>query len=314
MRAGCFAETRVINLLNRRFVNFYYNTDQGPPTKDVGKDPAAKAFLNGKTKNKWAFFAAFTAEGEPLGVTDVYATKDNTFDFLVGLLRENPEYDQFTKEEETLLAKAAAEANNLPAQLEAGKLLEDLGRYKEAEAYYRRIIAQEANNETVAEAYRGLMRMARYSRKWEPMEAFCRQIEERKGGEQLRLQADVAMERAFRLNAESKYAEMRALLEKALKSHPDTKRRSELHFYAGVACFFLKEKDWAYYHWCWVVENLPDDRMTRRCFIAAAHEGMPYANPELGGFRSGHPGGNIDVINSAYENARLVYEKLKEKW
>src|SRR5215510_9402715 len=100
MRAGCFAETRVINLLNRRFVNFYYNTG-GP---GLGKDPAAALFVKGKVKNTYAFYAAFSAAGEPLGVTDVYASKDNVFDFLVALLRANPEFDRFTREEENALA------------------------------------------------------------------------------------------------------------------------------------------------------------------------------------------------------------------
>src|SRR5262245_48550579 len=127
MRAGCFAETRVIHLLNRRFVSFYYNTG-GP---GLGKHPAATAFTKGKTKNVWAFYAAFNAEGEPLGVTGVYADKDSVFDFLVALLRQNPEYDRFTKDEEAILARAATPASQT-AQLEAGKLLEELGRYAEA--------------------------------------------------------------------------------------------------------------------------------------------------------------------------------------
>jgi tetratricopeptide (TPR) repeat protein len=311
MRAGCFAETRVINLLNRRFINYYYNTANGPRPSGEGINDAAKAFTKGKTKNAWAFFAAFNAAGEPLGVTDVYATKDNVFDFLINLLRENPDYDSFTPAEEALLAKAAAEPTNAAVQLEAGRLLEDLGRYQEAKPYYRRIIAQQAKADQHAEAYRGLLRMARYSRQWEQVETLCREID--KLPEALPLQADVAMERGFHLLAESKYADLRALLEKTLKTYPTTKRLSELHFYAGVACFFLKEKEWASYHWCWVQENLPEDRLARRCFIAAAHEGMPYANPELGGYRSKHPGGNIEVINGAYERARLVYERMKEK-
>src|SRR5690349_21466831 len=113
MRAGCFAETRVIELLNRRFVSFYFNT--GSP--GLGKDPAAAAFVKGKTKNPVAYYAAFYAAGEPLGVTDIYANKDHTFDFLVALLRENPEFDRYTKEEEAVLAKAAAEPADAAARL-----------------------------------------------------------------------------------------------------------------------------------------------------------------------------------------------------
>src|SRR5262245_58094123 len=121
MRAGCFAETRVIQILNRRFVNYYYNTG-GP---GLGKSADAAAFTKGKTKNVWAFYAAFNAQGDPLGVTDVYASKDHVFDFLVALLRENPDYDRFTREEEAVLARAKAEPMNEAAQVEAGQLLEE---------------------------------------------------------------------------------------------------------------------------------------------------------------------------------------------
>ena len=62
MRAGCFAEPRVIRLLNRRFVSFYYN----PGGPGLGKDPAAAAFTRGKTKNTYAFYAAFDASGQTI--------------------------------------------------------------------------------------------------------------------------------------------------------------------------------------------------------------------------------------------------------
>src|SRR5918995_2721088 len=148
MRAGCFAETRVIRLVNRRFVSFYYNTG-GP---GLGKDPAAAAFVKGKVKNTFAFYAAFTAAGEPVGVTDVYANKDNTFDFLVALLRENPDLDRLTPDEEATLARAKAEPANAAARLAAGQLLEDLGRYKEAEPHYRAVPAARADAGPTAEA------------------------------------------------------------------------------------------------------------------------------------------------------------------
>src|SRR5262249_46280127 len=116
------------------------------------------------------------------------------------------------------------------------------------------------------------------------------------------------------LLADKKYEDVRTALDKHIKANPESKRMGEMHFYAGVACFFLKELDWAYYHWCWVVENIPDDHMQRRCYIAAAHKGMPYPNPELGGFQSNQRGGNIQVIQAAYSNARKAYERLKSSY
>src|SRR5262245_51005904 len=176
MRAGCFAEPRVIQLLNRRFVGFYYNTDSGPPQPNYkGKDPAAKKFIANKTKNKWAFFAAFNAQGEPLGVTDIYATKDNVFDFLVALLKEYPEYNRFTKEEEALLARAKERPSDAKAQLEAGRLYEDLGEYRQAQGFYDRVLTL-SDKPATADAYRGLLRMARYLRQWDRLESLCSAI------------------------------------------------------------------------------------------------------------------------------------------
>jgi tetratricopeptide (TPR) repeat protein len=307
MRAGCFAENRIINLLNRRFVSFYYNTG-GP---GLGKDAAAAAFVKGKTHNVWAFYAAFDHGGEALGIADVSAAgKDHNWDYLMALLRQNPEYDQFTKAEQAVLDRAAAGPKNAEAQLEAGQLLEDIGRYKDAEPHYRRVLDNEKDGAAVAEAFRGLLRMARYQRQWERLEELARAAEKRGTAG---LAADLAMERGYRLNAEKRWDELRKAMAAALGEHKETKRLAEFHFYAGVASFFLKDKDRAYYHWCWVVENLPEDRLARRCFIAAAHEGMPYANPELGNYSAPLRGGNIGVINNAYQAARRVYLRLAER-
>src|SRR5262245_53029428 len=106
MRAGCFAELRVINLLNHRFVPFYFNTG-GP---GLGRDAAAADFVKGKVRNKWAHFTAFAAD-QAVGETEVYADKDATFDFLVSLLRKYPEYDQCTAGEKALLEEAAAKTD-----------------------------------------------------------------------------------------------------------------------------------------------------------------------------------------------------------
>jgi hypothetical protein len=84
-----------------------------------------------------------------------------------------------------------------------------------------------------------------------------------------------------------------------------------VRLYAGVGAWFLKDYDWASYHWCWVVDNIPDDRLNRRCYIAAAYKGMPYPNPELDGFEAKLFGGRIEVIKEAYEESRKIYLRMK---
>lgn len=308
MRAGCFAESRVINLLNRRFVNFYYNTG-GP---GLGKDPSAAAFAKGKTSNVYAFFAAFDPTGEAFGATELYASKDETFAFLVKLLREHPGFDKNTPAEQRVLDLAKEKPEDPQSQVAAGQLLEELGRYEAAAPCYRRALASKPDKGAHAEAYRGLLRMARYEREWDVIENLCHAIESDPMARTLGLEADIGMERGYHLNAKGQHAELRKLMDETIKKHGMTQRLSELHFYAGVACFFLKDVDWASYHWCWVVENLPDDRLNRRCFIAAAHKGMPYQNPELSGYGAKLPGGNVDVINRAYRDAKQSYDRLKD--
>lgn len=315
MRAGCFAEPRVINLLNRRFVSFFYNTDAGPPQPHFkGKDKDAKAFLKDKTQNKFAFYAAFTAAGDPVGVTDVYANKDVVFDFLVELLRLNPEFDRNTPAEEATLAKARSEPSNAHAQQDAGVLLEELGRYSLARPRFQQVLVLSQEPKLLAEAYRNLLRMARYERDWKSLEALCHQIEKHPLVTSLDLGPDLAAERSYHLKADKQYEAMRKLTETAIKQYPQSKRMSELRFQAGVARYFLEEKPWAYYHWCWAAENLPDDHLARRCYLAAAHEGMPYKNPELDNYAAPLRGGRTDVIQGAYNQAKEAYQNLKGKF
>ena len=293
MRAGAFAEKRVIDLLNRRFVPFFFNTG-GP---GLGKDKAAAKFVKGKVKNRWAHLAAFKPDGTYISESSVYADKDEVFRYLVNLLKKFPDHAWSTPEEEKILKSAGTPEK----EFAAGRLLEKLGRYRDAKVRYEKA-------GKMAEARLALARIARFEKDWETLESHL-------GGLKFdrNLAADVAMERGYRLIAQKKYEEARAHLERAIKAHPKSKRLAEMRFYAGVACWFLKERDHAYYHWCWVVENLPRDHMMRRCYTAAAAEGMPYRNPELAGYAANLSGGMIEVIQEAYARAKKVYERLKKE-
>ncbi|MEO2092098.1 MAG: hypothetical protein ABGY75_21805 [Gemmataceae bacterium] len=55
-----------------------------------------------------------------------------------------------------------------------------------------------------------------------------------------------------------------------------------------------------------------DDRLARQCVTAAAHEAMPYENPELGGFTAQFQGGSIKRIKAEYRRAKAIYEQMKE--
>jgi hypothetical protein len=290
MRAGAFCDLRVIDILNRRFVSYFYNRSG----KGEGGNNHARGFVTGKTKNKYAFFAAFKADGTYLGETPLYGTKDEVFAFLLKLLADNPEQAKPQADE------AAIRANAEKDPIALARLEESLGNFDAADPIYAAI--KGSPNGTAALAAR--VRIARYKKDWTAHAALTTKLTNA---------TDAAMERAYGFLEAKKYGEAQALLRKTLKAEAIGKRTGEMHFYCGVASWFLNQRAWAKFHWCWVQEHLPKDRMYMRCRIASAAEAMPYPNPALGGFKAG---GNIGTrhIVAEVERSMRVYRKHTRRW
>ena len=306
MRAGCFAEKRVIDLLNRRFVPYFFN--RGGPGK--GHDKAAHKFATGKTKNPYAYFAVFTPEGKYLSESDIYANKDDVFKWLKKQLADHPEYAAPTEYEKQILSEAKDATKNSPMRASAATLLEELGEYKKAKAYYRGMATAKGDSEAACEARLALLRIARYQKRWKEhtkQEERLRKLDT--GGEHA---VDLTMERAHRLLAKKKYQKARDLLQPLSRTTAATSspRLAEIHFHAGVACWFLKDRDWAKFHWCWIVKQLPEDRFYMRAYVAAAAEIMPYPNPELGNYKARGMIGTQHIVQEVRRSMR-IYKKLK---
>jgi len=277
MRAGAFSDERVIALMNRRFVSYYFNRSG----KGEGGNAKASAFTTGKTKNPYAYFAAFTPDGTYLGESEIYATKDDIVLWLRKLLDDHPELDKPTPEEEH------AEG------LERARVLEETGHFAEAREKYQTI------GSPLDEA-----RLARYAKDWESHEKALARIEAKD---------QVAAERGLRLVEQRKWEDARALLEKAVREHPESARRAEMRFALGVACWFLYDRDWAKFHWMWVVEKMPDDRLYMRCKVAAAAEIMPYPNPELDNYAARGMIGTEHIVREV-ARSRAIYLRLLPEW
>ena len=294
MRAGCFAENRVIELINRRFVPYFFN--RGGPGK--GHDDAARKFTVGKTKNPYAYFAAFTPAGDYLGETAIYADKDAVFAWLRQLLADHPKFAKAAPKEAKLLAtKGKGRA------LERARLQEALGEYAAAIESYGEV-------EDAEERARALLRIARHQKDWKrhaTLEASARKLD---GSAELPF--DLAMERGYRLLAEKKYAAARDLLLPMARKANLSPRLAELHFYTGVAYWFLKDRDHAKFHWCWILDHLEDDRFYMRARVAAAAEIMPYPNPELGNYRARGMIGTGHIVREVAKSMRLYRKLLPE--
>src|SRR5262245_43078485 len=128
MRAGGFAETRVIELINRRYVPFYYEVSG----RGCAACPEAAAFVAKQTRNPYAFLAAFTPEGKIVGETALYADKDQVFEFLRTLQDRHPEYAEATPDEEKILVALAGPDADAAACLAGAELLVELGSYAKA--------------------------------------------------------------------------------------------------------------------------------------------------------------------------------------
>ena len=72
----------------------------------------------------------------------------------------------------------------------------------------------------------------------------------------------------------------------------------------------MKDRDWAKFHWCWIVKQLPEDRFYMRAYVAAAAEIMPYPNPELGNYRARGMIGTQHIVQEVRRSMR-IYKKLK---
>lgn len=294
--------------MNRRFVPFFYNRSG----MGEGGDPKAAAFTKGKTANPYAFMAAFTADGKIVGETELYADKDAVFRWLCRLLEDHPDYARSTVAEQEILKLAKSKSDDHAAALAAAELHEELGNYEVASAAYAKV-ADQAGAAERAKARTALLRITRYGKRWDEHAkhetALAELVEADKSLEPFRF--DVAAERGYRLVARDEFAAARELLQPLTKEARQSSRLAELHFTCGVACWFSRQRDWAKFHWCWITEHLPDDRLHRRAYISAAAEAMPYPNYELRNYKADV--GNIGThsIVRGFDRAMSVYAQLK---
>ena len=200
MRAGCFAEDRVIELMNRRFVSYYFNRSG---VGEGGSDAATK-FVNGQTDNPYAYFAAFKPTGELVGETTLYSDKDAVMTWLEGLLRSYPEYGKATDPEAAVMAAGG---------LAAAELAEDLADYTDAKARYGELLKSEAVDDRTG-ALLGLLRIYRYEANWRQHEVTEDLLRAAVGGDaESMLLHDAVVERGCRLLANKQFAEARSLLQ-----------------------------------------------------------------------------------------------------
>lgn len=233
----------------------------------------------------------------------IHFEKDKFFNALREALRENPFYDAPSEEEKKLLADAKDAASLYHAARARERAAGD-----DARSLYEKAIAAEPGGAWAARAHLRLAILDRHRRGWDLAEKHLAETKTL-----IELADDAAMERAYRLLDAKKDAEALQLLDGAIRDHPASNRLGELRFYAGAANWRLNRRDWANYHWWWVLENLPDDHHVIRCSVALTAPSNCFANPELDGF-AGAAEMTINEGVATRQAARADYEALKDKY
>lgn len=289
----------MIDLLNRRYVCFFFNVGEG----QHGWDADAGAWFK-KHKQKHVYSGIFTHEGKRLVNLPNTGDKDVYFKHLRKTLDANEAQDIYTEEELKIVDAAGAEDPDAKAILAAARVYEELGKYDEAVEQYAKT--------NRAKALLAQARIARYRENWKDAQALLEELSKRKGAKGA-MKAKIAMEVGYALLADKKYDEARKVLVEAAKAHPKCGVIGELHYYAGIASWKLDRKEWAHFHWYHIIEKLPEDRHYQRAFISVAINAIPFPFAELPDERRG---GMVthDSANKARAKAKADYDRLKDEF
>jgi len=311
LRGGPFADKRIIQLINRRVVPFFFNIGLGH-----GYDKDAKELIVSVDK-RFAGNAVptppiwvFSPDSKLIGTIGNYVQKDKFFKQLRAILDKNSAYDKFSEDENRIIGLAEKTPDDSSAQIKAGRIFEELGKYEKASAFYAKAVevCQEASSTAMAKL--GLARIRRYEKDWVKFNSIVKNLND---SHQAQASADIAMETAYDFLHQKDYQRAKHVLDIAIHQNSQSKRIGEMHYWAGVACFRLNQKNWANFHWCWVIKNIPDDYNYMRCYIAALNDKMIYPNSDLG---TRPRGGTMFGFgrDKLIDPAMKEYEKLKDQY
>ncbi len=232
MRAGPLSGERIIRLINRRFVPFYFDLSNS----GAAGDAAARSFITTRRKELAGASVPtppvlfITPEGEIVGEMSNYAPPDEFLAGMLAVLKKHPKYN-----------RPGPEESKATTNLEKGKILLELQSLDEA----ARLLQSDGGEE----AHYLLGQMARRRGDWEAMGRHFERVR------RVDLSDDVRMEKAYRLWADRAFDPMDSWLEAV---PPDSNRFVEAQYYRGLALFHQGKKDEAFSMWKRNVEEHPE--------------------------------------------------------
>lgn len=259
----------LIELLNRRFVNCYYNAFSGAGADSKASQFAKEVQANGESLQ---YGAIFTSDGE-----FICSFGFDPLEFIHKIktaLREYRFYDFFSKEELQIVHTANANPNDFAAQWAHAELLGNLLRFEEAHAILNRVLDTDPNPEIQARTL--YLRGHLYLNDWENpapdkvREAFDamplvpKDLADDRAVDVFAL--DVELDRSPGFYRGWKFRDgvylpsRRWALERQIRAYPQSNRIGQMHFYLGLIHAGMGDLDAANQVWAKHVENWPEDR------------------------------------------------------
>ena len=230
-RATSLVDSRVVNLLNRRFVTYYFDMDPLGSQYDERATDLAKDLYPDMRFSSIATppLLFMTPERKLLGSASNFLTGQELLDRLVEVLNENPTFAKLTPEEEAVTE---------PVQ--RAWLLYELRRLDEAHALL--------DKQQSSEAYYLRVLIAREQSNWKEMKQAIGMVTDS------HRRLDIDVENVLRYWQGRNYEGIKAKGQRVARNNP---RYQEAMYYLGLAYYHTDNTDKAIETWTQAIESNP---------------------------------------------------------
>lgn len=290
----------LIGVLNRRFINCYYNS-----FPSIGHDAKAAEFADKLRKQgkSLRYGAIITPDGEL--VVSFGFDLPGFYKAITTSLEKHPEYDRLSDEEQEIIARAEADPLDADAQFALATLYGELLKFDQARQTLERLIKRTEDQDVLARAryLKGHLTLIDpgnqdaegVRRAFARMPAVPADLEDDVALDRMTLDIELKPGQGFftgwRFNEKRDIPATIAELKRRIQQTPDSNRIGQMRFYLGLAHIAAKDKNAADEAWETHYTQHPDDRYAMLSRIHhSSYVFSPYGKGGRSVVRMGGPG------------------------
>lgn len=259
----------LIGVLNRRFVNCYYNA-----FPSIGHDAKAAEFADKikKQGQSLQYGAIITPDGEL--VASFGFDMPGFYKAITTSLQKHPEYNRLSNDERKIVARAKADPIDAETQFALAILYGELLKFDAARETLEALIKRTSDQDVLARAYYLMGHLAlidpgkqdadRVRQAFSDMPRVPADIEDDVALDRMTLDIELKPGRGFftgwRFNNDRDIPGAIAELKRRIEVTPDSNRIGQMRFYLGLAYIAAKDKEAADEAWEKHYTQHPDDR------------------------------------------------------